>query len=63
LAESTLLPALGDLLGLRFEPLNPWQTEQESPLSRLLAEAEARAENLPVTQSRSLLRRLFDWGD
>jgi hypothetical protein len=57
LAETTLLPALGDLLGLRFEPLNPWQSEQESPLSRLLAEAEARVARPP--EPKSLLKRLF----
>lgn len=59
LAESTLLPALSQLLDLTFEPLNAWQPGQESPLSRLLPDEPAHAEEWPGTQSRSLLQRLF----
>jgi len=57
LIETRLFPAFEDILGLRFEGLQAWRAEESSPLSQLLAEAEARAELPP--EPRSLLRRLF----
>ena len=63
LIENGVFPAFNELLGLQFEPLQSWQAEEESPLSRLLAEAEARAEAeskaANATESRSLLKRIF----
>ena len=60
LTESSLLPAFSRLLGLEFEPLQVWQSGKESVLSRLLAEAESRAE--PPAKPKSLLRRWFGGG-
>lgn len=63
LIENSVFPAFNELLGLQFEPLESWQTEEESPLSRLLAEAEAKVEAeskaAHVRESRSLLKRIF----
>lgn len=60
LAESSLLPAFSQLLGLQFEPLQVWQSAAESPLTRPLPEAESRA--VPPPEPKSLLRRLFGGG-
>lgn len=60
LVETNLFPAYEDILGLRFESLQGWRADEPSPLDRLLAEAEARAESQP--KSRSLLERLFGVG-
>lgn len=63
LIESGVFPAFNELLGLQFEPLQAWEPEEESPLSRLLAEAEAKVEaeaKAAVQQEpKSLLKRLF----
>lgn len=61
LAESTLFPALGQLLGLTFESLHAWQPGQDSPFDRLLQDELTRVEDPPAVKSRSLLQRLFGW--
>jgi len=59
LVETRLFPAFEDMLGLRFEGLQAWRAEESSPLSQLLAEAEAKARAELPPEPRSLLRRLF----
>lgn len=66
LIENSVFPAFSELLGLQFEPLQSWQAEEESPLSRLLAEAEAKAEaaskSVVQNDSRTLMQRIFGRG-
>ena len=57
-ARSRLFPALEDILGLRFEALKAWRTDEARLPGRLLAEAEARIE--APQAPRSLFKRFFD---
>ncbi len=63
LIENSVFPAFSQLLGLQFEPLQAWAAEEDSPLGRLLAEAEARVEAesraAMASGSKSWLKRLF----